>query len=90
MLRMAVGHSDDVDLASALDVAFAQCDAGLAGAAPRAALLMSAWGLDHQFAIDQVRARYPDIELAGSTSAGEMSSVLGLPRRLCRPRVVRV
>ena len=32
MFRMAVGHSDDVDLASAMEAVFAQCDAGLAGA----------------------------------------------------------
>ena len=38
---------------------------------------MSAWEVDHQPVIDQVRARYPGIELAGSSSAGEMSSVLG-------------
>jgi hypothetical protein len=78
MFRMAVGHSDDVDLASALEAVFTRCDAGLAGAAPKAGLLMSAWEVDHQFVIDQVRARYPGIELAGSSSAGEMSSVLGL------------
>ncbi len=77
MFRMAVGHSDDVDLASALDTVFAECDSGLAGARPRAGLLVGAWGVDHQFAIDQVRARYPGIELAGSSSAGEMSSILG-------------
>ena len=77
MFRMAVGHSDDVDLASAMEAIFAQCDAGLAGARPKAGLLMSAWETDHQAAIDQVRARYPGIELAGSSSAGEMSSVLG-------------
>jgi hypothetical protein len=77
MFRMAVGHSDDVDLASALETVFAQCDTGLAGAIPKAGLLVSAWGADHQYAIDKVRARYPDIELAGSSSAGEMSSVLG-------------
>jgi len=78
MLRMAVGHSDDVDLASGLEAAFAQCDAGLAGASPKAGLLMSAWEVDHQFVIDRVRARYPAIELAGSSSAGEMTSILGL------------
>ena len=77
MLRMAVGHSDDVDLSTALETAFAECEAGLAGAAPRAGLLVSAWGVDHQVVIDGVRARYPGIELAGMTSAGEMSSVLG-------------
>ncbi len=77
MFRMTVGHSDDVDLGSALEAVFAQCDAGLAGAAPTAGLLIVAWGMDHQFAIDAVRARYPGIELAGSSSAGEMSSELG-------------
>jgi hypothetical protein len=77
MLRMAIGHSDDVDLASALETAFAQCEAGLAGAAPRAGLLMSASEVNHQDAVDRVLARYPGIELAGSSSAGEMSSVLG-------------
>jgi hypothetical protein len=77
MFQMAVGHSDDVDLASALGEVFTQCDAGLVGVTPRAALLVSAWGIDHQYAIDQIRARYPGIELAGSSSSGEMSSVLG-------------
>lgn len=77
MLRMAVGHSDDVDLPSALEAVFAQCDVGLAGAAPNAGLLLSAWEVDHQFVIDEVRARYPGIELAGTSSAGEMSSALG-------------
>ncbi len=74
---MAVGHSDDIDVASALQAVLAQCQAGLAGAIPTAGLLMSAWGTDHQAVIDAIRARYPAIELAGSSSAGEMSSVLG-------------
>jgi hypothetical protein len=77
MFRMAVGHSDDVDLESAMEVVLAQCETGLAGAAPKAGLLVDAWGVDHQVAIDLVRARYPGIELAGASSAGEMSSVLG-------------
>ncbi len=77
MFRMAVGHSDDVDLETALQEVFAQCDLGLAGAVPKAGLLMSTWGVDHRFTIDHVRARYPGIELAGSSSAGEMSSALG-------------
>jgi hypothetical protein len=77
MFRMAVGHSDDIDLEAALSTVFGQCDAGLAGAEPRAGLLMAAWEADHRAIVDAVRARYPGIELAGSTTAGEMSSVLG-------------
>ncbi len=44
---------------------------------PTAGLLSSAWGVDHQVVIDLVRARYPGIELAGASSAGEMTSCLG-------------
>ena len=78
MLRMTVGHSDDVDLDGALDDVFSQCEAGLAGAMPKAGLLMSAWDVDHRALVGAVRARYPGIELVGSSSNGEMSSVLGL------------
>jgi hypothetical protein len=74
---MAVGHSDDIELEDALESVFAQCDAGLAGATPRAGLLICTWDMDHEALVGAVRARYPGIELAGSSSAGEMSSVLG-------------
>ena len=77
MFRMAVGHSDDIDLDAALETVFEQCEAALAGAEPKAGLLMAAWEADHRAIVDAVRARYPGIELAGSTTAGEMSSVLG-------------
>ncbi len=77
MFRMAVGHSDDVDLDSALETVLAECDAGLAGTSPKGGLLICTWEMDHQALLDAVLARYPGIELAGSSSAGEMSSVLG-------------
>lgn len=77
MLRMAVGHSDDIDLDAALATVFAECEAALDGATPTAGLLMAAWEADHRSIVDAVRARYPGIELAGSTTAGEMSSVMG-------------
>jgi hypothetical protein len=77
MFRMAVGHSDDIDLDAALDAVFAECDAALQGAHPTAALLLASWEADHQHAVDAVRARYPGIELAGTSTAGEMSSVGG-------------
>lgn len=78
MFRMAVGHSDDIDLDSALETVLAECDAALAGATPRAGLLYVAWDADHQAVVDAVRERYPGIELAGATTAGEMTSVIGL------------
>ena len=74
---MAVGHSDDVDLDIALAQIFAQCDAALRGERPTAGLLFATWDTDHRAAVAAVRGRYPGIQLAGSTAAGEMSSVLG-------------
>jgi hypothetical protein len=77
MFRMAVGHSDDIDLDRALAEVFDECDDALAGALPKAGLLLAAWEADHQHVVDAVRARYPGIALAGSTTAGEMTSVMG-------------
>src|SRR5262249_36029932 len=78
MFRMAVGHSDDIDLDAAIETVLQECDAALAGAMPRAGLLYSAWDADHQRLADIVVDHYPGIELAGATAAGEMSSVIGL------------
>lgn len=77
MFRMAVGHSDDIDLETALEAVFAECDEALAGAKPRAGIIFGAWDIDHRALLDGVRAHYPGIEIAGATTAGEMSSVIG-------------
>ena len=77
MFRMAVGHSDDIDIQTALATVFEECDAALTGATPRAGILFGAWDIDHQALVESVRRHYPGIELAGATTAGEMSSVIG-------------
>jgi hypothetical protein len=77
MFRMAVGHSDDIDLDTALAAVFAQCDEALAGATPRAGIVFGAWDIDQRALVDGIRNHYPGIELAGATTAGEMSSVIG-------------
>jgi hypothetical protein len=77
MFRMAVGHSDDIDLDDALATVFDECDAALDGARPCAGLLLASWDADHRAMVDSIRGHYPGIELAGTTSLGEMSSVLG-------------
>ena len=77
MFRMAVGQSDDIDLETALATVFEQCDAVLDGAQPRAAIIFGAWDIDHEALVAGVRSHYPGIEIAGATTAGEMSSVIG-------------
>lgn len=74
---MVVGHSDDVDPEAAAETIVAQCVQALNGVEPKAALLFCTFDTDHQAVLAGVRAGFPDIVLIGSTSSGEMSSVLG-------------
>src|SRR5262245_53887710 len=77
MFRMAVGHSDDIDPAVAIESAIAECRIGLDGAEPRAGLLFAGFDAFDPQLLDAVRSAFPGIELIGSTSAAEMSSVGG-------------
>ena len=77
MFRMAVGHSDDVDPEAAAETIVAQCEQALNGVEPKAGLLFCTFDTDHQAVLAGVRNGFPDIVLIGSTSSGEMSSVLG-------------
>ena len=74
---MAVGHSDDIDPEDAVAAVLEQCDRSLDGARATAGLLFSTSDTDLVPIVAGVRRAYPDIQLVGSTSAGEMSSVLG-------------
>jgi hypothetical protein len=77
MFTMAVGHSDDIDPDAAVEAVAEECSAALGDVEPRAGLLFCTFDTDAAAVLAGVRGRYPDIELVGSTSAGEMSSVLG-------------
>ena len=77
MLRMAVGHSDDVDAADALAIAIDQCRAQLDGLAPQAGFLVAAFDSFDPSLVASVRAAFPGCALMGSTSSAEMSSTSG-------------
>lgn len=77
MLTIALGHSDDVDSPDAADEALSQCDAQLAGRAPRGGLLFAGIGYDHAVVTRRILARYPGLPLIGCTADGEFSSRLG-------------
>ena len=74
---MVVGHSDDVDVHDAIASVLRQCEESLAGEQPNAGLLFSTHAADPEILVAAVRKTYPKVELIGSTSAGEMSSVMG-------------
>lgn len=77
MLRMAVGHSDDVDAADAIAIAVDQCRAQLDGLAPQAGFLVAAFDSFDPSLVATVRDAFPGCALMGSTSSAEMSSTSG-------------
>ncbi|MGE5226235.1 MAG: FIST signal transduction protein [Planctomycetaceae bacterium] len=77
MFLMAVGHSDEIEPTEAIAAVVTQCEEGLAGRHPNAGLLFANYDTDPVPLVSGVRDAFPGIELIGSTSVGEMSSVLG-------------
>ena len=77
MFEAYVGHSNDPDSSAAIAEVLQQCQTGLAGKTPQAGVLFAAMDFDHSLILGQIQATFSGIELIGSTTNGEMSSVLG-------------
>jgi hypothetical protein len=77
MLKIAVGHSNDPDSIEAVDEAIQQCLDSLEGKIPQAGILFAAIDFEHELILNQINATFPDLELIGGTTDGEVSSVLG-------------
>ena len=78
MLTMAVGQSDDVDPSRAIAEVIEQCRVQLDGRSPRAGILFCALDSFEPDHLGLIRAAFPGVDVMGSTSAGEMSSMGGL------------
>ncbi|MFV1981552.1 MAG: FIST signal transduction protein [Rhodothermia bacterium] len=76
-MKVVVGHSEDVDSESAIEEVLDACAASLNGITPQAGLLYVAIDHDFQLILDRIMARYPDLELVGCTTDGEISSTVG-------------
>lgn len=76
MLKVAIGHSNDPDSLAAVSEVLAQCQMTLAGQSPQAGLLFAAVDFNHHLVLEQIHAVFPQLELIGGTTDGEISSVL--------------
>lgn len=76
-MKIAVGHSIDPDSLEAIDEVLEQCNQTLKGAIPKAGLLFSALDFDHALILNRINEVFPNIELIGGTTDGEVSSILG-------------
>jgi hypothetical protein len=77
MFKAFVGHSNDPDSQGAIDEVLQQCQDSLDGQTPQAGILLAAIDFDHALILAQIQDTFPGIELIGSTTNGEVSSVLG-------------
>ena len=77
MLKMAVGHSDSFDPVTAVKETLDQCRESLDDMEPQAAVMFVGPDLEGREIHRLLREAFPEIELVGSTTSGEMSSVLG-------------
>ncbi|MBW4515503.1 MAG: FIST C-terminal domain-containing protein [Timaviella obliquedivisa GSE-PSE-MK23-08B] len=77
MLKFVVGHSNDPDSQTAVLEVLEQIHSTLAGMNPQAGILFAAIDFDHTLILNRVVQAFPEIELIGGTTDGELSSVLG-------------
>ena len=77
MFKAYIGHSNDPEPKFAVMEVLTQCLDALGGMVPQAGVLFAAFDFDHLLILDRIQTTFPGIELIGSTSSGEISSVLG-------------
>ncbi len=77
MFFSVIGHSDDIDADRALVELVDQCTAELDDRVPQAGIMFAGHEMDHEVLLGGVCDAWPDIELIGCTTDGELSSRLG-------------
>jgi len=76
-MKMATGHSDDIDSADAASAVLQQCQQQLAGQTPVAGLLFAGIGYQHTLILAAIQDAWPGLPLIGCTTDGEFSSAGG-------------
>ncbi|MBD2579363.1 FIST N-terminal domain-containing protein [Oscillatoria sp. FACHB-1406] len=77
MLKAVVGHSNDPNTQSAIAEVLTRCKTALAGLSPQAGMLFAAMDFEHSEILAAIHQTFPNLQLIGGTSCGELSSVLG-------------
>jgi hypothetical protein len=77
MLEVVVGHSHDPDTPLAIAEILADCQRQAPNQQPQAGILLAAIDFEFSVLLDHIFQAYPNLELIGGTTDGEMSSILG-------------
>ncbi|MBD2488199.1 FIST signal transduction protein [Aulosira sp. FACHB-615] len=80
MLKVILGHSDDPDTQEATQEVIDRCVSQLRNLPElpiKAGIIFAAIDFDHALILKEIRQVFPDIDLIGCTTDGEISSILG-------------
>jgi len=77
MFKAVVGCSDDIDTEDAVTQVIESCDEKLDGETPIAGLVFCGTEFEHSMVLKKIMGRYPDLQLIGCTTDGEMTSCNG-------------
>jgi len=80
MLKTAIAHSIELDTADAIEDVIRQTQEQLKDDNPQAGLLFAGIDHDHSLILKRIKEEYPEIQLIGGTTGGEISSVHGVTR----------
>jgi class 3 adenylate cyclase len=78
MLKVALGHAEEIDTRAAVGTAIEQARRQLGTAPADAGIVLAGIEFDHKAMLEEVLAAFPGVRIVGCTTAGDFSSSLGL------------
>lgn len=78
MFKVAIGHSHLTHSEQTAADLIKQCKVTLAGDLPQGGMLFASEGYDYQVLLDAIKKEFPDVQLGGCSSFGEISDKVGV------------
>jgi class 3 adenylate cyclase len=77
MFKVGIGQSDEINTLLATRNAIARARHSLGDSIPQAGMVFAGLDFDHELMLAEINRVFPDLELVGCTSGGELTSDLG-------------
>ncbi|HMV42783.1 MAG TPA: adenylate/guanylate cyclase domain-containing protein [Leptospiraceae bacterium] len=77
MFKVGIGQSDEIDTLCATEKAIAQARNSLGSFIPQACILFAGLDFEHEKILEEINKTFPDINLIGCSSGGEITSEFG-------------
>ncbi|MGD1972616.1 MAG: SpoIIE family protein phosphatase [Desulfobacterales bacterium] len=77
MIKVGLGQTEGIDTRKTVKSVISKCQKQLQGYQPQAGIVFAGTNFDHAVMLSEINRVFPDIELIGCTTAGELSSNYG-------------